>query len=40
MKMLQVLIDWVTALQVLAPFAIGMDVFLCHMVAIPLDGCR
>lgn len=28
------------ALQVLAPFAIGMDVFLCHMVAIPLDGCR
>ena len=27
-------------MQVLAPFAIGMDVFLCHMVAIPLDGCR
>lgn len=25
--------------QVLAPFAIGMDVFLCHLVAIPLDGC-
>lgn len=23
----------------LAPLAIGMDVFLCHMVAIPLDGC-
>ena len=26
--------------QVLAPFAIGMVVFLCHLVAIPLDGCR
>ncbi|KAK9917142.1 hypothetical protein WJX75_001261 [Coccomyxa subellipsoidea] len=26
-------------LPVLAPFAIGMVVFLCHLVAIPLDGC-
>ncbi|CAL8463398.1 g2932 [Coccomyxa elongata] len=26
-------------LPVLAPLAIGMVVFLCHMVAIPLDGC-
>ena len=26
--------------QVLAPMAIGMAVFVCHLVAIPLDGCR
>lgn len=26
--------------QVLAPIAIGMAVFICHLVAIPLDGCR
>ncbi|BDA48738.1 Aquaporin PIP2-4 [Coccomyxa sp. Obi] len=26
-------------LPVLAPFAIGMVVLLCHLVAIPLDGC-
>ena len=26
-------------MQVLAPFAIGMVVFLAHTVAIPIDGC-
>ena len=26
--------------QVLAPLAIGMTVFVCHLVAIPIDGCR
>lgn len=26
-------------LPVLAPFAIGFTVFICHLVAIPLDGC-
>jgi hypothetical protein len=27
------------ALQVLAPFAIGFTVFVCHLVAVPIDGC-
>jgi hypothetical protein len=27
-------------LQALAPFAIGTTVFLCHLVALPIDGCR
>jgi len=26
-------------LSVLAPFAIGVMVFLCHIVAVPIDGC-
>jgi aquaporin PIP len=26
-------------LPVLAPFAIGIVVFLCHLVAVPIDGC-
>lgn len=26
-------------IPVLAPFAIGFTVFICHLVAIPLDGC-
>ena len=29
----------VLALQILAPFAIGFAVFVCHLCAIPLDGC-
>ena len=28
-----------TWLQVLAPFAIGFTVFICHLIAIPIDGC-
>lgn len=32
--------ETVTAhLPVLAPFAIGFTVFICHLVAIPIDGC-
>lgn len=27
------------SLQVLAPLAIGMTLFVCHLVAIPIDGC-
>jgi glycerol uptake facilitator-like aquaporin len=27
------------ALQVLAPFAIGFTVFVCHLIAIPIDNC-
>ncbi|KAA6420621.1 MAG: hypothetical protein FRX49_09414 [Trebouxia sp. A1-2] len=27
------------SLQVLAPLAIGMTLFVCHLVAIPVDGC-
>lgn len=23
----------------LAPFAIGFTVFVCHLVAVPIDGC-
>ena len=26
-------------LQVLAPFAIGFTVFVCHLIAIPIDNC-
>lgn len=26
-------------LPVLAPFAIGITLFLCHIVAVPIDGC-
>jgi glycerol uptake facilitator-like aquaporin len=26
-------------LSALAPFAIGVTVFLCHIVAVPIDGC-
>ncbi len=26
-------------LQVLAPLAIGMTLFVCHLIAIPVDGC-
>ncbi len=26
-------------MQVLAPMAIGFTVFICHLVAIPIDGC-
>ena len=26
-------------MQALAPFAIGVTVFLCHLVALPVDGC-
>eukprot|EP00878_Enallax_costatus_P008329 GHUV01008707.1.p1 GENE.GHUV01008707.1~~GHUV01008707.1.p1 ORF type:complete len:230 (+),score=37.24 GHUV01008707.1:169-858(+) len=26
-------------LPVLAPFAIGITLFLCHMIAVPIDGC-
>jgi MIP family channel proteins len=26
-------------LPVLAPFAIGFTVFICHLIAIPIDGC-
>ncbi len=29
-----------TLVQVLAPLAIGMTVFVCHLVAVPIDGCR
>ncbi len=25
--------------QVLAPTAVGFWVFICHLVAIPIDGC-
>jgi aquaporin PIP len=25
--------------QVLAPFAIGMVVYLAHLVMVPIDGC-
>ena len=32
--------ELVTMVQVLAPLAIGMTVFVCHLVAIPIDGCR
>jgi glycerol uptake facilitator-like aquaporin len=28
-----------TWLQVLAPFAIGFTVFICHLIAVPIDGC-
>ena len=27
-------------MQALAPFAIGVTIFLCHLVAVPIDGCR
>ncbi|DBA85350.1 TPA: oleate-activated transcription factor pip2 [Trebouxia sp. C0005] len=27
------------SLQVLAPLAIGMTLFVCHLIAIPVDGC-
>lgn len=27
-------------LPVLGPLAIGMAIFLCHIVAVPIDGCR
>ena len=26
-------------LQVLAPLAIGLTLFVCHLIAIPIDGC-
>jgi MIP family channel proteins len=26
-------------LPVLAPFAIGFTVFICHLIAVPIDGC-
>ena len=26
-------------LQVLAPLAIGLILFVCHLIAIPVDGC-
>lgn len=32
-------LDDVASLQVLAPFAIGIVVFLCHLFMVPLDGC-
>ena len=25
--------------QILAPFAIGMSVFIIHLILIPVDGC-
>ena len=25
--------------QVLAPLAIGMTLFVCHLIAVPVDGC-
>ncbi|DBA83756.1 hypothetical protein WJX77_003511 [Trebouxia sp. C0004] len=27
------------SLQVLVPLAIGMTLFVCHLIAIPVDGC-
>ena len=29
----------IPCVQVLAPFAIGMAVYVAHVVAVPLDGC-
>jgi hypothetical protein len=26
-------------LQVLAPFAIGYTIFVCHLIAVPIDNC-
>ena len=34
--------DWIPdnhVAQILAPFAIGMSVFIIHLVLIPVDGC-